>query len=626
MDEIDHIAELEKRLYARDPENVPKRTFGILRPVRQNVTSTWGETTVPKAKAVHKSAVGGYRRFFIFSFIFFLLALGAAAFSIYRGSLTLSSKNVDVSILGNAFIASGNTLPMQVEIANSNSAALLNATVALDYPKGASDPNGNDTVHTEQKIGTVNAGQTKSMAFSAVLYGQQGTSQTITATLSYSLKGSSAVFQKKTTFAVLISSSPLALTVDGPSSLAAGQPFQLTIHNTFTGTTPLSNVITRIEYPSGFTFISATPVPTGGNNIWALGDLENGTDRTITIQGNLTGTQNEQKSFRIYTGTPVSTTDTTIGTVYNSALQTITLAEPFIAAHLSVNGQSSSIVPVPVGDPMTGTVLWTNNSASTITNPTFTIAFTGTSIDASTIAATNGYYNAADNTVTWTGNSDTDIASLAPGQSGQLQFSFSPKAGDISDSTLHLSVTGTFPNNNYAQQSINDIDVKTIRYSAHLQFASQAFYSVGPIKNTGPFPPKANQTTTYTVTWTARPSENSLTGVTASAVLPQGVDWSGVISPQSAALNYNTDTRTITWNVGVLPKTTTVDQSKTVSFQVSERPTTSQVGQALPLLGVTTITATDAVVNVPLTITRPALTTLLASDPAYSVGSEHVVP
>ena len=623
--EVNHIEELEKRLYARDPENVPKRTFGILRPERQNVSSAWGQTAMPKERIVHKSTVGGYRRFFIFSLAFFLLALAVAAYSIYRGSLTLSSKNVNVSILGNSFVAAGDKLPIQVEVANSNSSSLIDAKLALDYPKGAGDGTDGDIVHVEQDLGTVNAGQSRSQDFSVVLYGQQGTSQVVTATLSYELKGSSATFQKKDTFSVMISSSPLNLTIDGPTAIAANQPFELTINNAFNSDTPLSNVITRVEYPNGFVFASAAPAPTGGNNVWALGDLENGTTRTITIQGKLIGEENEQKSFRVYVGTPISANDSTIATTYNSGLHTVTLSEPFVAAQININGQNTDVAAVPVGDPINGLVTWTNNSAQTISNPTFTLVLDGTSIDKTTVTATNGYYDATDNTITWTADSDPDIASLAPGQNGQLKFSFNPTAGDTSDSSAHLSVSGTLAGNDAQQQSITDIDAKTIRYSAHLQFASQAFYSVGPIKNTGPFPPKAAQKTTYTVTWTARPSENPLTNVVASAVLPQGVTWSGVISPQAEAVTYDPNSRTVTWTAGVLPKATTAPQTKTVSFQVSVMPTKDQIGQNLALLGETTVVGTDSSAAVPLTVTRPALTTVLSSDPVYSQGKEKVV-
>src|ERR1700733_13697321 len=102
--EIDHIAELEKRLYARDPDAVPERKYGILRPVKQNVASTWGTKKVYHDKTLKRTSLSGYKRFFFFALIFFLIALGAALFSIYRGALTVSSKNVDVNILGNSFV------------------------------------------------------------------------------------------------------------------------------------------------------------------------------------------------------------------------------------------------------------------------------------------------------------------------------------------------------------------------------------------------------------------------------------------------------------------------------------------------------------------------------------------
>ncbi len=177
-------------------------------------------------------------------------------------------------------------------------------------------------------------------------------------------------------------------------------------------------------------------------------------------------------------------------------------------------------------------------------------------MDTSTVTATKGYYDAASNTLTWTADSDSDLASLAPGQTGQLSFALSPLANDSSDINAQLSVQGTLPGTNYQQQSIDDIDMKTIRFSAHLQFASQAFYSVGPIKNTGTIPAKSWPGYHIHYYMDSSSFENPLTNVSASAVLPQGVDWTGVISPQSSALTYSADTRTVTWNVGVLPKAT----------------------------------------------------------------------
>lgn len=625
-EEIDHIAELQKRLYARDPDSVPKRKFGILRPVKQTVTSTWGQTDAPLDQGAHRTTMSGYKRFFIFSFIFFLIALSAAAFSVYRGALTLSSKNVDVNILGNSFVGGGQELSLEVEIANKNSADLIEAVLSFDYPRGALDQTGTDTVRVERPLGTIQSGKSRSEAFTAILYGEQGATRVVTAHLTYKLAGASSVFQKTETFEVTISSSPITLTVDGPAAVASSQPFTLTMRNLFSGDAILGKTIIRTEYPNGFVFQSANPAPTSGNNVWVLGDLEQGAERVITVVGKLVGEEQDQKSFRIYVGTPESDTSNKIGVTYNSGLHTVTIAKPFIAATLAIGSQSGDVAAIPIGSPVKGMVSWVNNASSTITNPVFTVTLDGAGLDPASVDAGDGYYNALDRTITWSGTTNSTIASLTPGQTGQLPFSFAAKAGSTSDITVSLSVKGTIPDQNYIEQSIANLDARIVRFAAHLQFAATSLYSVGAIKNTGPFPAKADEVTTYTLNWTMRPSEHPLSNATATALLPEGVVWTGVIMPQAEQISYNPDTRTVLWNAGGIAKSSSTTSVRTVSFQVSVRPTKTQVGSLINLLGETTISATDATANVPLTITRPALSTRLDSDPAYSPGQEKVLP
>jgi hypothetical protein len=178
----------------------------------------------------------------------------------------------------------------------------------------------------------------------------------------------------------------VGLTVDAPSSIVSNQPFTVTIHNTFSGDKLLPNVITRVEYPNGFVFQSATPAPTSGNNVWSLGDLENGAERTIAIQGRLVGEEQDEKAFRVYVGTPESDTSSKIAVTYSSVLATTVIAQPFIAGQIEVNGDTSGdVVSVPIGKPISGTVSWKNNSPLTITNPVFSLAFAGSAVDPDSI-------------------------------------------------------------------------------------------------------------------------------------------------------------------------------------------------------------------------------------------------
>lgn len=628
-DKIDHIASLQRRLYARDPENVPKQKFGILRPLKDKVDSAWGEKELADAKGGKRTNVSGYKRLFVVSLIFFVGALGVALFSVYRGAITLSSKNVELGVLGNSFIAGGEALPVQVDITNKNSSDLVDAELTLSYPKGSVDGTGGEIERIKKSLGVIGSGKTKTEAFSVVLYGEQGTSKTLTATFEYHLKGSNATFVKEKTFSVMISSSPVSLTVDAPRSITSNQPFIMNIRTVFTGDTLLDNAIVRVEYPNGYIFQSAIPTASSGNNTWDLGDLVKGTERTISIKGKLIGEQQDEKSFRIYVGSRVSESDPRIGVSYNSALHSVVISEPFISGQITVAGQSGDVIALPNGAPISGVIDWKNNAPIAVTDPQFVLSVSGDNVDTDSIAAAGGYYDKLEKTITWNNQTMLSLGRIEPGASGKFPFSFKTKApasGMAADIALSLSVKGTYPDRDFFQDSVSGIDQKIIRFASKLQFAAQALYSIGPIRNTGPFPSRADQETTYTVQWFMRPVENPLTGAVVTSTLPLGVVWTGAISPQSESISYSPETRVVTWNIGPIPKATSTPLVRTVSFQVKVKPLKSQVDSRLYLLGETKVEALDSVANVPLSFTRPELTNELSADPIYSVGKEKVLP
>ena len=625
---IDHIDDLQKRLYTRDPDNVPKRKFGILHPVRQSTTSTWGETKLPVDTTTHHLSAARYKRFFAFAFLFFVAALGVALFAYYRGAITLSSKNVDLTILGNSFVAGGEELPIQIEIANKNSADLVNAELVINYPKGATDETGSDIVRIERSLGTIASGKTKSEEFIAILYGEQGISRTVTATLTYELQGSSASFKKENSFSVMVSSSPVGLTVDVPTAVVSNQPFTLTLHNSFSGDKLLPNVVARVEYPNGFIFQSSDPEPTANNNSWALGDMQKGDERKISITGKLIGEMNDEKAFRIYVGTPETETSSKIAVAYNSALATLRISEPFMSGTIVVDYKTDDIIALPIGSKVDGVVRWVNTSGFAITEPSFTLALAGASIDIDSITAEDSYYDPLEQVIIWNPDSDGSLSLIAPGATGEFPFTFNTlqSVTGSRDITLGLSVRGKIPEQGDVEQVINTIDQKIVRFASSIQFAAQSLYSIGPIKNTGPYPAKADAETSYTITWTMVPSDNPLTAISASTVLPSGVNWTGVVVPSTEAVSFSPDTRTVTWNVGALPKATNTPRSKTVSFQVKAKPTKSQAGEPLRLIEETKIVATDTVTDTQITTTRPPLTTKFDTDPAYTEGKERVLP
>ncbi len=625
-EKLDHIEELEKRLYARDPEAVPKRTYGILHPLKNKVDSSWGENSLPDKARSTPTTVSGYKKFFIFSFIFFLLALGAVLFSIYKGALTLSSKNVEMSILGNSFVSGGESMPIQIDIQNKNSADLVDAELTISYPRGSIDQGEANIQKNKIPIGVIASGKTKTQSSSVILYGEQGTSRTITATLEYKLSGSNTIFVKESSFSVMINSSPMSLTVDAPSSIVSNQPFSITIRSVFSGDDVLNDAVISASYPSGFIFDSATPLPSSEKSNWLLGDMVKGTERTITIKGRLVGDQQDEKAFHFYVGPRTSDSDPKISVAYNSVLHSIVIAEPFLSGTINVGSTSSDVVAINSGSPVVGTISFVNNSPLRISNPKITMTIVGDAVDTSSIKSEGGYYNPLEKSLSWTIDSSRNLETLEPGEIGQLAFSFSTKNLTTGEIVLSLSVAGTFPDRDLLEESITNIDQKVIRFASRIQFASQSLYSIGPIKNTGPFPPKVGQETSYSISWTMKSVENPLANAVATATLPLGVSWAGVIYPSTESLSYDPETRKISWNIGGVQKSVGSPSSRSVSFQVKIRPDKSQADDEVELLSETNISATDTVANVEIKAQRPPVTTVLSSDPAYSTGKEKVLP
>jgi hypothetical protein len=462
-----------------------------------------------------------------------------------------------------------------------------------------------------------------------ILYGEQGTSRTINATLEYTLSGSNAVFVKEKTFSVMINTSPVSLVVDAPTTISVNQPFNISIRTSFVGDTLIDDAVVRIEYPSGYSFISATPSANYSNNTWALGDLVKGTNRTINIKGKIAGEQQDEKSFRIYVGSRTSESDPRINIAYNSVLHSVVISQSSMEASIVVANNKEENISLTNGSPVDGFISWKNNAPISITSPVFTLAISGENIDTSSIVADGGYYDPTEKAILWSGETNTQLPTLEPGDSGQFPFSFNTKqlaTGVSSDINLSLSVKGVFPDREFLEESIPDIDRKIIRFASKLQFASQALYSIGPIKNSGPFPPKSDQYTTYTIQWILKPSENNLTGATATTILPLGVTWAGNTSPSSETITYVPETRTVSWNIGNVAKGLNSTAVRSIYFQIKTRPTKNQVGFSLVLLGETKVQATDSITNTIISTSKQSLTNELSVDPAYSVGKEKVLP
>ncbi len=287
------LDDINRKLYSKTMR--PRLTRrGVFSDKGNTVAQEWKpetQSTQIPTNTDSKIPTSFFKKFFFFSGVVLLLAVLFAGYMIIRGAKNVSGENIEINVIGNTFTGGGEELALQVEIVNKNRVPLELADLLIQYPKGAGE--GGEMVHSRLSLGTIGGGESKITPFSVVLFGQEGSSQNINFTLEYHIEDSNAVFVKESVHSITLSSAPLVVTVDAPLNVAPNQSvtFEVTIKQN--SQAAVSNLGLQVEYPFGFKFESATPSAIQGNNIWQLGDLSQGVEKTVKITGTLLGEKGE---------------------------------------------------------------------------------------------------------------------------------------------------------------------------------------------------------------------------------------------------------------------------------------------------------------------------------------------
>ena len=630
-DDDSHLRKLNNELYAGD--GVVPDARRILRAKKFDAPDSWSDPAVingPVQIMKQKPSSSAFKKIFFGSLGILAIAVVIFAVSFVTGGNTISSKNVEIAITAKTFVDGGEDLPVDVTIVNKNKVAVELATLTLSYPEGnAQNPDAVATVSRD--IGTIAVGETHNESFNIKLYGQQNAVENLTAHVQFDTAGSNAVYTNDTQFAVTIRTSPVLLTLNAPASATPNQEVPLAFTIVGNGTASLANTALVAQYPSGFSYTHADPAPSFQNNVWYLGDLPPGANRTVTIYGKFSGSLNSAQAINASVGAQNANNQALLDTVYNNVAQVIPLAKSFLAAQISVNGKTDAKVAVNPSDSMQVVVPYQNTLSVPIANAEIHVALSGTAYDPTLVRADSGYFNSSKNEIDWTPQQIPALATLAPGAVGSVSFTISPKkfstANAVTNPSLAISASVIGYGSDGVKQSATDVDEKTVVINSDLNLLASTLHYSGGIANTGVMPPSANKETTYTIVWQITNFRNRVTGVTVATTLPTNVDWKDVEIPaaERANIQYNSVTKTLQWNAGDMAAGTgTAATTKTISMKVGITPSTDQKGSPANLTGPIMIAGHDAFTDADIMITHRADTTQLLND-ASQVGADGTV-
>lgn len=564
------------------------------------------------------------KKFFLGALIFFGAAVLIAGYVFLGGANFVSSKNVDITVVGPTLVSAGETFELGVTISNKNNADLDPANFSVQYPSGSREveDTSKTLTYTQEELGEIKAGREAVRNAKMLIFGSQGEVKEIKFSVEYKVKGSNATFYKDKIYEVTIGEAPITFSVSSPYDINSGENFTTTISATLNSTESLKGVMVRAEYPYGYSPTEANPEAFAGDNVWSLGDMNPGEKKTITLRGRLVGENNEERTFRFYVGVADSGGNPNFKTVISSTQQTVTIARPSVGLNIAFNGQDDSTYIASAGRDINTSIRFRNNLPDKLLNPQISVKLSGQALDRTSLRVTgDGFYNSGSNTVTWNLKNGAGLAELAPGDNGQVNFSFSSILNPSStqsgrEMSVVVTLTGT-PLDTPGGGSISVSETRTIRISSEVNLSSEALYSRGGFANKGPIPPKAETETTYTITLRAVNTQAQANNAYVLANLGQNVTW---LQSSGDDVVYDGATNTVTWDIGTLDS----GESDSASFQVSLTPSLSQVGTAPTLVSGISFTGTDSVTGQETRVINPAVTTRISNDPRYVQGDEYV--
>ncbi|MBY0376912.1 hypothetical protein K2P96_02980, partial [Patescibacteria group bacterium] len=207
-EKLNRIEELKTKLSSRSyPDNAEHRdAFSPLKSV--DVADSWPNDKPRQYNAekfLMKTSV--FKKFFLFSLVFFVLAVCYAGYVFFFGGNTVSNENIDITVVGNTYTSGGDDLPLVIGVSNRNNSPLELVDLIVEYPKSAGDAPQN-MERLRDSLGTISPGETKNDNVKVILFGEQGSIRPIKISIEYRVEGSNSFFTKEKDFPVTINSTP----------------------------------------------------------------------------------------------------------------------------------------------------------------------------------------------------------------------------------------------------------------------------------------------------------------------------------------------------------------------------------------------------------------------------------
>lgn len=633
------LAEIEKKLYRKETKRQAssrkkkKEIGGVAASTRKgSVPRAWQEEFQPLQEKNNHLQLPKW----------FVIVVGGIAvvsvFVIGIGVFLLLRQNEDVEgislkIVGERDVFRGVPFDVDVVLGNQSNLVLKNVSLSLSLPPGIVNlggEGGDEARGGETEFGDIGIGSLTKRTFRLIATGEINSVAEIGVRASYEITGRTR-FEKQASKEFFITAPAIEVKIERPEQVVSGADFEFAVIYENISDQDLPEVVLEAQYPPSFEFISASLAPVSQNGYWRLGELKAGSKGTLTITGRFSGV--EGSLFNI----PISVSVRFFGTDYpvKEDLALFSIASSPIGLTILVNGDPDYIARV--GDSLTYTIQYANQSGLALADVVLQVKLMGELFDFSTLKS-DAHYNPLTGILTWNASQMPLFRLLNPGARGEVNImiklkpSFPIRRLNDRNFTVRAEATIDSPTVPYYLTAPKTSAVARVetKIAGHIQISSEAYFrdAGSKIANRGPFPPKANTTTEYTVHWKVVNYATDVRDVKITSFLASGVEWTGIVKSNSDSVPlYNERTGEITWNIDKISATRGVlDTPLEAVFQIAATPSAAQINTYMPLVRETRLEAMDEFTGVKLVSVSDELDTSLQNDPTVTKGQGIVIP
>ncbi|MEK7615942.1 MAG: hypothetical protein AAB420_01910 [Patescibacteria group bacterium] len=555
-----------------------------------------------------------------------VVALAVAVLLIGGGSLYVfgrsqfSEQKIEFTVSGPDEVAAGDEAVFVVRYENTNRAAIENVRLVFSYPVESLPLHDGAPVHITQEelnIGTIPAHEKGERQFQAIIVGHQGNVKTARAVLGFSPEHLTTQLQVSAEATTTITTMPVELNIVAPPTVLSGQTVTYTID--YKNQTPetLRNLELHVRFPDGFT-------ATKPKTTWEIPTLEAGESSRITVTGTIIGNEREVKTIFIALQKEVVTSTSRFVIEFEKADASSVISTPLLSAAIGIKG--SREYTAHTGDTLSYTTTITNTTDVDLTSLVLTVRLDGSMYDMSTIDGYGGSFDGRLKTITWNSSVVPELGFLRAHQSVTVLFSVTlknsfPSTLQVKDSFIKASAhveTVNVPES-LPVDSLSAADELITRITTSPSFSQSLIVDDTQFGASTPYPPKVDQTTTFTVKWSVANPSNGLTPAKVTGILLPGVTWKGmyrVAGGTQAQPVYDSKTSTITWNLNTVPPGTGIASPPyELFFQVSITPSVNEARQTPTLVSGARFEGTDVLTQEEIVLTQRDLTTQSAVQP-----------